>query len=188
MLSDQGILERIFTDCPNRMVDDLIEEQKDILEKTEVLPIQPEYTLLERPEEISAKQPVIPEREKERMTKKEEKPVFAKKSFSTAKGVFENKEAVDERWLMKEMVYDLPALRQLIGISAAELGAVLNLDEEQYREIEAGESPMDWSRFLSILFFFCYNKKTAGVVEALGLYPRVLRKRMMLGTGGRYII
>ena len=127
--SDQGMLERIFTNCPNRMV---------------------------------------------------EKPAVARKDFSVSQGVFENKEAVDERWLMKEMVYDLPALRQLIGISAAELGAVMNLNEEQYREVEEGELPMDWSMFLSFLFFFSCNAKTAGVVDALGLYPGALRNRMLV--------
>ena len=105
---------------------------------------------------------------------------FTKKSHTIAKGGFENKEAVDERWLMKEMVFDLPVLRKLIGISAAELGSVMDLNEEQYREVEDGELPMDWSMFLSLLFFFSCNSKTNGVVNALGLYPRALRKKMLV--------
>ena len=187
MLSDQGMLDRIFTNCSNRLVDALVEERRDIWERSgesEERPTEQTVEASEGQEENRLAE--IPSNEKtarqgtlKNMLQVE--PIsFTKKSHTIAKGAFENKEAVDERWLMKEMVFDLPALRKLIGISAEELGAVMNLNEEQYREVEEGELPMDWSMFLSLLFFFSCNSKTNDVVNALGLYPRALRKKMLV--------
>ena len=200
MLSDQGMLERVFTNCPNRLVDDLVEERRAIWERSgeseeeptkeseersvEESTEQEESRLVDQSEDSAnkepKKEPELSESVKKRNTLQVEPLSFTKKSHTIAKGGFENKEAVDERWLMKEMVFDLPALRKLIGISAAELGSVMDLNEEQYREVEEGELPMDWSMFLSFLFFFSCNSKTTGVVEALGLYPRALRKKLLV--------
>ena len=85
---------------------------------------------------------------------------------------------VDERWLIKEMENDLLSLRNILGISAYDMGTVMGMQEKDYKAIEAGEIGMDWDMFLSFLFFFKYNSKTEPIVDALGLYPNALRERI----------
>ena len=85
---------------------------------------------------------------------------------------------LDERWLIKEMENDLRPLRNILGISSYEMGAVMGISEDDYKAIEAGEAVMDWDLFLSLLFFFKYNSKTESVVDALGLYPNALQERL----------
>ena len=85
---------------------------------------------------------------------------------------------VDERWLIREMENDLRPLRDILGISSCDMGVVMDIPEDTYMAIEAGEAAMDWDMFMSLLFFFRYNSKTEKVVEALGLYPRALKERM----------
>ncbi len=93
---------------------------------------------------------------------------------------FEKPAELDKGWLCREMANDLKALRLLIGVTPLEMGSILDLSEEDYRKIETEESSISWSKFLTLLFFFCYNPKTAGVVEELGLYPQALKDHMMI--------
>ncbi len=90
---------------------------------------------------------------------------------------------LDERWLIKEMENDLLSLRKLLGVTSYEMSSVIGITEDDYIAIEAGELAMGWDMFLSLLFFFKYNSKTDGVVEALGLYPRALKERMGIYAG-----
>ncbi|MCR4655333.1 MAG: hypothetical protein K5770_03775, partial [Lachnospiraceae bacterium] len=92
----------------------------------------------------------------------------------------EPEEPVDEKSLMKEMGKDLEALRILLGKSVYDMGQFIGLSEGDYLALEAGETPMDWSCFLSLLFMFKYNPRTEGVVDALGLYPESLKERIAL--------
>ncbi len=87
---------------------------------------------------------------------------------------------VDERWLLKEMENDLSALRSILGISSADMGLMMGITSENYSAIEAGEAAMDWSVFMGLLFLFKYNSKTESVVDALGLYPKVLKEKISL--------
>ncbi len=87
---------------------------------------------------------------------------------------------LDERWLMKEMEHDLTALRSILGISCSDMGLMTGIASDEYNAIEAGEASMDWSMFMGLLFIFKYNRKTAKVVDALGLFPDALKEKITI--------
>lgn len=87
---------------------------------------------------------------------------------------------INEKWLIKEMENDLSSLRGILGLSGEEMGQMLGVSEGEYLALESGEMPLDWHDFMSLLFFFRYNAKTEGVVDALGLYTRDLREKMSI--------
>lgn len=102
---------------------------------------------------------------------------------------FENHESkvnsgsiVDEKWLIKEMENDLESLRKIIGITGEEMGMMLDMSENDYNALESGEENMNWTQFISLLFFFRCNMKTAPLVEVLGLYPESLRNRFRISS------
>ncbi len=94
----------------------------------------------------------------------------------------ESEGQIDEKWLLKEMEHDLKPLRGILGLSAEDMGQMLDCSSEDYLALEEGEEALDWSEFLSLLFFFRYNSKTEAVVEALGLYPRTLKEKFLIYT------
>ncbi len=89
--------------------------------------------------------------------------------------------SLNEKWLVKEMENDLASLRKLLGISESEMGLIIGYDEDEYSALEAGEVGLDWNDFMALLFVFKFNRKTEGVVDALGLYPVALRQRIVYG-------
>jgi integrase len=88
--------------------------------------------------------------------------------------VLVSKNPVDSEWLRQEMANDLAALRMLLGLSPKEVSEIVGMSEALYRDVETGRRKLTWNRYLSILFFFHYNPKTSNVVEALGLYPKLV--------------
>lgn len=88
--------------------------------------------------------------------------------------VLVSKNPVDSEWLRQEMATDLAALRMLLGLSPKEISEIIGMSEALYRDVETGRRKLTWNRYLSILFFFHYNPKTSNVVEALGLYPKLV--------------
>ncbi len=86
---------------------------------------------------------------------------------------------IDKEWLCREMAIDLKPLRLLIGVSSAEMSAVLGLPEAEYKRMETGDRNITWNEYMALLFFFRCNDKTETVIEALGLYPDILKGRML---------
>ena len=88
--------------------------------------------------------------------------------------------AIDKVWLSEEMVNDLQPLRLLLGLSAKETADILGVSESVYYGIESGRREISWSEYLALLFFFRFNRKTAPVVECLGLYPEALKNKLTI--------
>lgn len=86
---------------------------------------------------------------------------------------------IDKNWLCREMALDLAALRLLIGASCLEISLILGISIAEYEKTESGERPLSWNEYMTLLFFFNCNDKTRAVIEALGLYPDVLKRRML---------
>ena len=96
------------------------------------------------------------------------------------------KNRLDRTWLMDEMTKDMASLRMLIGLSTAEMGNIIGISESAYKGIEAGKRELSWDQYMALLFVFQYNKKTAPVVDALGLYPEQVKNRIRKGIVGYY--
>ena len=97
-----------------------------------------------------------------------------KKALKPYKGAF------DREWLVAEMSVDLAPLRILVGLSAKEMGEILEISEKQYRSLETGSRRLAWEEFLTLLFMFHYNERTCSVVDSLGLYPDSLREKLKI--------
>ena len=79
------------------------------------------------------------------------------------------KSAPNREWLLKEMAADLKSLRLLIGYTAEDMGEILGVSASTYLSWEKGKRTLEWRHYLSLLFLFRYNQRTAKVVECLGL-------------------
>ena len=91
-------------------------------------------------------------------------------------------ESVDIGWLTDEMARDLAALRLLLGVSIDEMGEILGVSGNIYKNLEAGRQEISWNQYLTLLFMFHYNNKTGVVVDSLGLYPETLKERIVNGN------
>lgn len=89
--------------------------------------------------------------------------------------------SVDMEWLVKEMGNDLTPLRLLIGLTPEEMGNIIGMSSAMYRQIENGSRDLTWDQYMSALFMFHYNMRTADIVSSLGLYPDSLKSRMKIG-------
>lgn len=90
----------------------------------------------------------------------------------------QSQETPDKGWLIVEMARDLASLRMLVGFSTEEMGELLGISENAYRDIEEGIRALSWVEYLNLLFLFHYNKRTGAVVDALGLYPDSLKEKL----------
>ena len=90
--------------------------------------------------------------------------------------------SVDVVWLTDEMARDLAALRLLLGVSIDEMGEILGVSGDIYKNLEAGRQEISWNQYLTLLFMFHFNNKTGVVVDSLGLYPETLKERIVNGN------
>lgn len=90
---------------------------------------------------------------------------------------------MDTVWQTDEMGKDLAPLRMFTGLSPGEMGNVLGVSEETYRGMENGSRGMSWNEYLSLLFIFHYNGRTADIIENLGLFPQSVKESIMIGDG-----
>lgn len=71
----------------------------------------------------------------------------------------------------------LPALRATVGISQGELAYLVGVCRQTYAYAEIGRRKMTWPLYLSLMFFFDYNKSTHQMIRDLGLFPSKLVRR-----------
>ena len=88
---------------------------------------------------------------------------------------------------MDEMARDMVSLRMLMRVSAEEMGNIIGISGNAYKSIEAGKRELSWDQYLALLFVFRNNKRTAPVVDVLGLYPEQLEERIKRGININYV-
>ena len=90
---------------------------------------------------------------------------------------------VDTVWLTEELVKDLAPLRMLVGLSIEEAADMIGISEGMYRQLENGSREPSWDQYMTILFWYHYNMRTADIIENLGLYPDSLKDKIKIGEG-----
>jgi len=93
---------------------------------------------------------------------------------------------LNREWLMDEMSRDMASLRLLLGITADEMGNLLGVSRNTYKNLESGKKEISWDQYMALLFVFRYNDRTSPVTDTLGLFPEPLKVRMKKGTNSIY--
>lgn len=93
---------------------------------------------------------------------------------------------LNREWLMDEMSRDMASLRLLLGITADEMGNLLGVSGNTYKNLESGKKEISWDQYMALLFVFRYNDRTSPVTDTLGLFPEPLKVRIKKGTNSIY--
>ena len=93
---------------------------------------------------------------------------------------------LNREWLMDEMSRDMASLRLLLGITADDMGNLLGVSGNTYKNLESGKKEISWDQYMALLFVFRYNDRTSPVTDTLGLFPEPLKVRMKKGTNSIY--
>lgn len=87
---------------------------------------------------------------------------------------------LDRDSLIEILTEELPVLRAKIGISQEEVSNIVGISRQTYNAIETGKRKMSWNTFLSLVLFYGYNEKTAGIVEVSGAFPISLKQTLSI--------
>lgn len=69
---------------------------------------------------------------------------------------------------------ELPALRAKARIPQEELAKIIGISRQTYGAIERKTRPMSWNTYLSLIWFFDYNKSTHDMLRHLSAFPNDL--------------
>lgn len=95
-----------------------------------------------------------------------------------------------EKWTLSEQEKDnyisnltaeLPALRAKLGISQGDLARLIGISRQTLSAIERDERKMSWDTYLSMMFFFDYNKLTHPTIRDVDIFPEAMLRRFNKG-------
>ena len=81
---------------------------------------------------------------------------------------------------MEKLASELPTLRAKMGVSQADLGALIGISRQTYSMIETQKKEMGWSVYLSLVFVFSLNTTTASLLEFCGAFPNELKNALIV--------
>lgn len=84
--------------------------------------------------------------------------------------------------LISELTDELITLRTKANISQSELSNLIGISRQSYGSIERKTRRMTWNTYLSLIFFYDYNKKTHKLLHSLGAFPHNLIKQFNDGV------
>ena len=82
---------------------------------------------------------------------------------------------------IEALSYELPMLRAKADISQEEIANMIGVSRQTYGSIERRTRKMSWSTYLSLVFFYDYNKKTHKMIRSTDAFPHELVKRFNEG-------
>ena len=85
---------------------------------------------------------------------------------------------IEKDKLVEILTEELPVLRAKIGLSQEDLSNIIGISRQTYSTIETGKKKMTWNTFLSLLFVFSNNEKTAPLLKACGAFPDSLKNEI----------
>ena len=74
--------------------------------------------------------------------------------------------------LITKLVDELPVLRTKLGVSQADLAALIDISRQTYSLIEAKKRKLSWSIFLSLILVFDNNVQTHDLIRKQKLFPK----------------
>lgn len=87
--------------------------------------------------------------------------------------------------LIDRLSNNLEVLRKMANVSQDELAKCVGISRQTYSSFERGETRMNWSRYLSLIFYFDNNYATNEFLKKMGIFPDWFVKYI---NGGEYFI
>lgn len=78
-------------------------------------------------------------------------------------------ESVKDLYIAR-MTKSLPAMRNMLRLSQADLAAKLSISRQQVAAIETGKRKMSWSIFLSLVLIFSFDESTLLMMKTFEIY------------------
>ncbi len=84
----------------------------------------------------------------------------------------------DEKYaLIEKLTPELPVLRTKAEISQEEIANIIGTSRQTYGAIERKARKMSWNTYLSIVWFYDYNRKTHKMIREMQAFPHELIKK-----------
>ena len=78
--------------------------------------------------------------------------------------------------IIANMVENLPVFRAKLGLTQSELAGIAGISRQTILTVEKKQRGMTWNMFLSLMYIFKANEKTAPMVELFGLETDELKE------------
>lgn len=79
--------------------------------------------------------------------------------------------------LIEKLAPELPLLRAKAEISQEEIANIIGTSRQTYGAIERKSRKMSWNTYLSLIWFYDYNKKTHKLIRGMNAFPHELIKK-----------
>lgn len=79
--------------------------------------------------------------------------------------------------LIEKLTPELPLLRAKAEISQEEIANIIGTSRQTYGAIERRVRKMSWNTYLSLIWFYDYNRKTHKMVRGMKAFPHELIKQ-----------
>ena len=79
--------------------------------------------------------------------------------------------------LIKKLTPELPLLRTKAEISQEEIANIIGTSRQTYGAIERRARKMSWNTYLSLVWFYDYNRKTHKMIRGMSAFPHELIKK-----------
>ena len=79
--------------------------------------------------------------------------------------------------LMEKLTPELPLLRAKAEISQEEIANIIGTSRQTYGAIERRTRKMSWNTYLSLVWFYDYNRKTHKMIRNMDAFPHELIKK-----------
>lgn len=83
--------------------------------------------------------------------------------------------------LIDKLTPELPLLRLKAEISQEEIANIIGTSRQTYGAIERKTRKMSWNTYLSLIWFYDYNRKTHKMLRNMNAFPHVLIKKFNEG-------
>ena len=80
--------------------------------------------------------------------------------------------------LIEKLTPELPLLRAKAEISQEEIANIIGTSRQTYGAIERKARKMSWNTYLSLIWFYDYNRKTHKFIRNMNAFPHELIKKI----------
>ena len=87
--------------------------------------------------------------------------------------------------LIEKLTPELPLLRAKAEISQEEIANIIGTSRQTYGAIERKSRKMSWNTYLSLVWFYDYNRKTHKMIRKINAFPHELIKKFNDGDEPR---
>ena len=90
--------------------------------------------------------------------------------------------------LIEKLTPELALLRAKAEISQEEIANIIGTSRQTYGAIERKSRKMSWNTYLSLVWFYDYNRKTHKMIRNMSAFPHELIKKFSEEIEQNYIV